>query len=1160
MNTSYETKEPIKIFSIILRTIRSNGKKIPLTKGNVQTPKLGVSTNTKRPNWASQRIPNDQIGRPNENQTPKLGVPTKTKRPNWASQRKPNAQIGRPNEYQTPKLGVSTLRKMKRIKLLLIALLILPVTLQSQKRKKKAVEPVITIQDSLFHGLKWRNIGPFRGGRSVASTGVLGEPMTYYKGTVGGGVWKTTDDGITWKNISDGFFKTATVGSIAVSESNPNIVVVGMGEHAARGVMTSMGDGVYKSTDAGKTWKHLGLDETRHISDVVIHPTDPDIIFVAAQGAQYGPNAQRGIYRSTDGGDTWENVLFVDNDTGASDLVMDMKNPLILYAALWQHRRYPWVMESGGKNSGLYKSTDGGTTWKQLKEGLPKEFGKAGVSVSRANPERVFAVIEAEGEKAGVYRSDDAGKKWTQVNKERINITRSWYYMKVFADTQDENLVYVLNAPVMKSIDGGKSFTPVAVPHGDNHHLWIHPLDNQKMINSNDGGANVSNNGGNSWSTQENQPTAQFYRVITDNLVPYNVYGGQQDNSTVAIASRTNGRGIGWKDWERTAGGESAFLAFDPDNPVLVYGGTYQGIIGKWDTRTQESKSIKQYPELGLSIAPKDSRYRYNWNAPIITSPHDRNTIYHAGNVVFKSTDEGQNWTAISPDLTRNEKERHGPGGGPFTNEAAGGENYNTITYLTESPHEEGVLWAGTDDGLLQVTRDSGSNWSNVTPTGIKDGIINSIEVSPHDAATAYIVVMRYKSMDLASYIFKTSDYGQTWTKITNGITGEHTFTRVVREDKKQKGLLYAGTETGLFISLNDGANWQPFQLNLPVVPINDITIQDNDLVIATSGRAFWILDDIAAIQNIAKTKQSLTIFQPKDTYLYFGGHSDKPVPGLGQNPKSGVTFDYYLPTKMDSTVLTLEVLQNEKVIRTITNQKPKKFTTWPGGPSKPDILPSKKGYNRFTWDFTKEGLPSIEKVFVFGGHEGSAVGPGNYTLRLRTDMDTAETTVTILPNPKVKGSTADYDEQQEMLTTIEETVRAMHTAVNAMRSAKSQLTQYAQLLKNNENASELVKKGDSLLKRITTWEENLIQPKQKTFQDVINFTNKLNAQFLHLRGYISSVEPKPTAGSKERLQDLMQQWQGYKKEHDAIVNKEMSAFNSLYKELDLPAIILTEE
>lgn len=1049
---------------------------------------------------------------------------------------------------------------MKTIRLLLLFLLIAPIGLHSQKRKNKSVPPTVVLEDSLFNGLQWRNIGPFRGGRSVASTGVVGQPMTYYMGTVGGGIWKTKDDGITWNNISDGFLSTATVGAITVSESNPNIIFVGMGEHAARGVMTSMGDGVYKSTNAGKTWKHMGLDETRHISDVIIHPTNPDVIYVAAQGAQYGPSAQRGIYKSTNGGETWENVLFVNNNTGASSLSMDMTNPTILYAAMWEHKRYPWTMVSGGKNSGIYKSTDSGTTWTQLKEGLPQEMGKIGISVSRANPELVFAVIEAEGEKGGVYKSTDAGKKWTQSNKDRINITRSWYYMEIFADPQNENIVYVLNAPVTKSIDGGKTFSPLSTPHGDNHHLWIDPYNNQRMINSNDGGSNVSNNGGKSWSTQENQNTAQFYRVITDNLVPYNVYGGQQDNSTVAIASRTNDAGIDWKDWYAVAGGESAFLAFDPDNPKLIYGGTYQGNIDKWDAATKESKPIKEYPELGLSISPENAKYRYNWNAPIITSPHNRKTIYHGGNVVFKSTDEGQSWNVISPDLTRNETDKHGLGGGPFTNEAAGGEIYNTLTYLTESPHEQGVLWAGSDDGLLHLTKDGGSNWVNVTPEGSKEGIINSIEVSPHDPATAYIVLMRYKSMDLGNYIYKTTDYGATWTKITNGITGAHTFARVVRADKKVKGILYAGTETGLFISLDNGLNWQPLQLNLPVTPINDLTIQDNDLVAATAGRAFWILDDLGAIQHSKDPKKQIHIVKPKDTYLFIGGSSEKPVPGLGSNPKSGVTFDYYLDQAQDSTELKLEVLKNGEAIRTITNQKDKDFKSWPGGPSKPAVLPSKKGYNRFTWDFRKDPLPAIDNVFVLGGLEGSTVGPGIYTLKLTLGNESSETTVEILSRPNVEASAVVYAEQQNHLNTIEETVQEIHNSVNAMRSAKSQLNNYAKLLKNNPKAEALLKQGDSLTKRITTWEENLIQPKQKTFQDVINFENKLNAQLLNLRGYIDVTEPKVTEGAKIRLQDLLDQWNIFKIEHDAIINTEMKNYNTVFESIGIPAIILSEE
>ncbi|MCA0133795.1 VPS10 domain-containing protein [Winogradskyella alexanderae] len=1046
---------------------------------------------------------------------------------------------------------------MKRLKLLVICMLLLPITNYAQRRKKKVTEPTVKLTDSMFHGLKWRNIGPFRGGRSVASSGVIGQPQTYYMGSTGGGVFKTTDAGITWNNISDGFFKMGSVGAIAVSESDTNIVVVGMGEHAARGVMTSMGDGVYKSMDAGKTWEHLGLEKSRHISDVIIHPQNPDIIFVTAQGAQYAPTNERGIYRTMDGGKTWERILFINSTTGASSLSMDMNNPRILYASMWQHRRYPWLIESGGEHSGLYKSVDGGDTWNKLEEGLPETFGKSGISVSRANSERVFAVIEAEGEKGGVYRSDDAGETWNQVNSNRVNIARSWYYMEVFADPQNENVVYVLNAPVMKSIDGGRSFSNIPVPHGDNHHLWINPHDNTNLINSNDGGANISFNGGKSWSTQQNQPTAQFYRVITDNLVPYNVYGGQQDNSAIAIASRTNDGGIDWKDWYSVAGGESAFLAFDPDNPETVFGGTYQGNISKWTKTSREQKAIKQYPELGLSIAPKDSKYRYNWNAPIISSPHNRSTIYHAGNVVFKTTDGGSSWEVVSPDLTKNEKEKHGPGGGPFTNEAAGGENYNTITSLVESQHKEGILYAGTDDGLLHITKDGGNNWENITPEGIEDGIVNSIDVSEHDPATAYVVIMRYKSLDLNSYIFKTTDYGKSWTKIVNGLNDPNGFARVVRADKKQKGLLYAGTETGLYVSNDDGLHWQRFNLNLPTVTINDLIIQDNDLVAATSGRSFWILDDLGALQNMSATPKSVEIYQPKPSFRIFGGTSS--ATGQGQNPRSGVTFDYYLGKDADTLDLKLSVLEGSKIIRTYTNQEPKDFKSWPGGPSKPEVLPSKKGYNRFTWNFNRESLPAINKVFVFGGLSGSSVAPGDYTLRLSLEGETVETMATILPNPDIGTDPKDFAEQQQILVTIENTIRDMHTSVNQMRSAKKQLNSYAKLLKDNDDAKALIEKGEALLKRINSWEENLIQAKQKTFQDVINFNNKLNAQLINLLSYIDQADPKVTQGAKERFADLMKDWQVYKNEHNAIINNEMAAYNQAYKDLNLPAIILNK-
>ena len=1050
---------------------------------------------------------------------------------------------------------------MTRIILFLMTIaVILPATVRPQKKKKNQASQSEAISDTLFHGFKWRNIGPFRGGRSVAASGVVKEPMTYYFGSTGGGVWKTVDDGITWKNVSDGFLKTGTVGAIAVSESDPNVVIVGMGEHAARGVMTSMGDGVYRSDDGGTSWKHIGLDRSRHISDVVIHPTDPELIYVSVQGAQYGPSEERGIYRSKDGGKSWENVLFVDDRTGASSLSMDMRNPRILYAAMWEHGRKPWTMESGGPSSGLFKSVDGGSTWERMQEGLPELMGKSGISVSRANPDRVFAVIEAEGDQAGVYRSDDGGKKWKQVNKDRINITRSWYYMEIFADPVDENLVWVMNAPAMKSIDGGKTFQRVPTPHGDNHHLWIHPYDNQKMINSNDGGANVSNNGGRSWSTQANQPTAQFYRVITDNQVPYHVYGGQQDNSAIGIASRTYVSGIDWQDWYSVAGCESAFLAFDPDDPELIFGGCYQGIIDRWYRNTQLSKEIKEYPELSLGNAPENFKYRYNWNAPIISSPNDRSTIYHAGNVVFKTLDGGNSWEVISPDLTRNDRSRQGPGGKPFTNEAAGGENYNTLMALVESQHEEGVIWAGSDDGLVHLTRDGGQSWANVTPDGLAEGIINSIEVSPHDPATAYITLMRYKFMDLKPYVFKTSDYGKSWKKIVNGFSDEHTFVRVVREDPVQKGLLYAGTETGIYVSFDDGRFWQPFQLNLPVVPVNDLVVQGNDLVAATAGRSFWILDDLGPLQNFSRQHDSLVLFKPRSTHLIFGGSSEEAVPGLGSNPKSGVIVDYYLPSNADSLDLKLEVVQDGEVIRTVTNKKPEKFRTWQGGPPKPSVLPSDQGYQRFVWDFRRDVLPAVDNVFVYGDYRGSRVGPGTYTLRLTLGSNTQEQEVEILANPNVPGDLSDYAEQQQMLEEIEKMIEEIHESVNQMRSAKKQLKGYEALLKDNDEARGLQELGDSLITRIETWETNLIQPDQKTFQDVINFNNRLNAELMYLKGFVDNADPKVTEGSKTRLEDLKQDWTVYRKERDAIVDNEMEAYNAKYRELDIPAIIIKED
>ena len=1040
-----------------------------------------------------------------------------------------------------------------RIPTYFIVLILISTTLIFGQKKKKdnKKESIASIK---FNNLNWRNIGPFRGGRSVASSGVLKNPSTFYMGSTGGGVWKTEDYGTHWKNISDGFFATGTVGAISVSESDPNIVIVGMGEHAARGVMTSMGDGVYKSEDAGVTWKHIGLNYSRHISDIQIHPTNPDIFYVAVQGAQYGPSKERGIYKTLDGGKTWIKSLFVGEFSGASSLSMDMNNPRTLYAAIWDHERTPWQMRSGGSNSGIYKSSDGGEKWIRLEKGLPKIIGKSGISVSRANPSIVYINLEGEEEKSGVYRSDNSGETWKQVNKNRIAVTRSWYYMEVFADPQDENVVYVLNAPALKSIDKGETFKKLSTPHGDNHHLWIHPYNNKLMINSNDGGANVSLNGGKSWSTQQNQPTAQFYRVIADAQVPYHVYGGQQDNSAIGIKSRDSDSGIDWKDWYSVAGCESAFLAFDPYNPEVIFGGCYQGIIERWHRSSNSGKGIKEYPELSLGNIPKDFKFRYNWNAPILRAPSDPNTIYHAGNVVFKTKDGGNKWEVISPDLTRNNKSQQIPGGTPFTNEAAGGENYNTLMSLATSPHDSAVLWAGSDDGLIHITKDGGKNWKNVTPRNLKEGIINSIEVSPHKSGKAYITMMRYKFMDLTPYVYKTEDYGKSWKLITDGIKGEHNFVRVVRADKKIPGLLYAGSETGFYISHNDGDRWDLFQNNLPIVPINDLFIQDNDLIAATAGRSFWILDDLSPIQE-QKMVSDLYLITPKANYRIFSGKTSKNS-NQGTNPLNGVIFDYHLPKAEDSLEVSLEIFSNEKLIRSYNSKKTTKIKSWPGGPDPEQILPKKEGFNRFHWDLRREPLPSVDNVFVYGSYLGTRVAPGDYKARLKFNGLEREVLFSVLPNPNMPYKISDFEEQQNLLTEIEIGIKNIHQTVTKMRKVQKQLSNYREILKDNFSYETLLKKAEGIEQKLKDWEQNLIQPKQKTFQDVINFNNKLNAQWMYLKDFVDSEHPKVTQGALERYKDLQNEWFIQRTSLENIIEIDFKSFENEFKSAKVPALV----
>lgn len=1051
---------------------------------------------------------------------------------------------------------------VRKFTLLFIAL-IFSLAVEAQKSKSKSNDPVSSFSGELYKGLKWRNIGPFRGGRSNAVSGVIQNDQVYFTGYTGGGIWKTEDAGLTWRNISDGFFSTSSVGDIAVSESDPNVIYVGMGEHAVRGVMTSYGDGVYKSVDGGRTWKNIGLENTRHISDVIIHPTNPDIVFVAAQGAVHGASADRGIYKSADGGNTWRKVLFVDENSGASSLSMDLTNPRILYAATWQHRRYPWKVESGGAGSSIWKSTDGGENWTKINEGLPKPMGKIGVSVSRANPNRVFAIVEAEKGKDGLYRSDDGGKKWSHLSSDQNITSRSWYYMEVFADPNNADIVYVLNAPMMKSIDGGRTFQNIRVGHGDTHDLWINPKNAQNMILGDDGGGEITFNGGKSWSPQNNQPTAQFYRVNVDNRFPFYVYGGQQDNSSVVIKSRNNSFGLTEHDWFEGPGCESAYIAFDPDNPVLMYGGCYQGIIDVLDTRTNERKDIMQYPSTNLAYKAKDMKYRFNWNAPIITSPHDPNTIFHTANVVFKTTNGGLNWEVISPDLTRNDTTKQQQGGGPITNEGAGGENYNTIYYLIESKHEKGVMYAGSDCGLVHITKDGGTTWQNVTPQGLPESMIHSIEISQHDKGTVYISASRYKFNDLGSYTYKSTDYGKSWSRISTGIEAND-FIKVIREDKKVKDLLYAGAERGFYVSFNGGAAWNKLQLNLPVVPVTDLIIQGNDLVASTAGRAFWILDDLSAIQQSKGSfgNTIVKLFQPKQTVRYpavtipeWMGN----IPGLGMNPMDGVMLDYYLKEKADTAnVVTLEILDpTGNLVRKYTSKKDESFKPFPGGPPAPQVIPAEAGINRFAWDFRTGTLPEISNAFVYGDYRGHRVAPGKYRARITFKGESSETDFEIVQDPNLKASAADWSAQQQFLKQVSDRIVEIHAAVNNMRKVKKQLEAHQELLKDKTAMKDVAEAAKTLVKKIDLWESNLVQTKQKNFQDVINFPSKLNTEFFAIRSVVDVHDPRITQGARDRFTDLEKQWAVYQEQMKVIQSDDIGKYNDLFRQKNIPAIVL---
>ena len=1019
-------------------------------------------------------------------------------------------------------------------------------------------------QEILSKAVHYRNIGPFRGGRSVAASGVVQHPMVYYMGTTGGGLWKTEDAGQHWNNVSDGFFNTGSVGAVAVSESHPDIIYVGMGEHAPRGVMTTYGDGVYKSLDGGKTWQHMGLEATQHISRIRIHPSNPDIVYVAAQGALHGPNQERGIYKTIDGGKNWVKQLFVNSLSGAAELSMDMQNPEVLYAAMWEHQRLPWQVVSGGDGSGLYKTVDGGVHWTLLENGLPEEKGKMAIAVSRVNPSKVVALIESDSrqEKGGLFVSEDSGENWTRVSADHRLIQRAWYYTEVFLDPIDADTIYVMSATAYKSIDGGKNWEEMNPAHGDYHDLWIHPTNNKQMVLADDGGAAISFNGGLSWSSQNNMPTAQFYRVNADHLFPYNIYGGQQDNTSVKISSISLGNGgIGAESWEASAGGESAFLAFDPDQPDVVLGGSYLGTIDAYYPKSKSSTNIMIDPIQYLGMAASEMTYRFNWNAPIIRSVHESNTYFHGAQYVLKTIDVGQSWEIISPDLTMNDASKQVHGGGPYTIEAVGAENYGTLSYIVESPHEKGLLYTGSDDGLVHITKDGGISWKNITPRGLPETIINAIDVSAHDPGTVYIATTRYKFNDKMPGLYKSVNYGERWEKISTGIP-EGSFTRVVREDPVVKDLLFAGTEKGIFVSYNGGKFWEPMQLNLPNVPITDLLIKNNDLIVATQGRSFWVLDDLDLIRQATPAAlNGIQFFTPEPAILgnWYSSMNAAEPKGTdvlqGVNPTNGVVFYYHLPEGISEKDISLEIRDaNNHLIRRFVGIKDPTYKAYEGAPSPAPLLGVNNGLNRFVWDMKHHSLPGIPEAYIETSYSGHRALPGVYKAILRIGEVQKQVAVRLESNPLEALDEKALIEWDTFMTAGENTYREMAEMVNTLYSLQLDLKD---LLGNDEISGNTALKEaiTEVLESTISFDNDMIQRLSKAYDDVENYPNKFTASYLYVLNQTASSLPKLNMGSVSRMAVLNKEWALLKVRGENLKNEKVPQLNKLLWNAGIGAI-----
>lgn len=1018
-------------------------------------------------------------------------------------------------------------------------------SLKAQTRNVGAV----SFDPSLYEGMEWRLVGPYRGGRAGTVTGVPGHPNLYYMGTAGGGVWRSADAGQTWACISDGFFG-GSIGAVAVSESDPNVIYVGEGEQTVRGNVSS-GWGLWRSTDAGKNWKHIGLKESEHIGRIRVHPDNPDLVYVAVMGNLWKPSDMRGVYRSSDGGETWERILFESEKAGAVDLILDPNNPRIIYASTWEIRRNGFRMDSGGPGSHLWKSLDGGDTWTKLTDrpGLPQGvIGIIGVTVSPQNSERVWAIMEAED--GGVFRSDDGGETWIKTSENRALRQRAWYYSRIYADSQDEDAVYVLNVSFWKSQDGGKTFRSIDTPHSDHHDLWIDPDDNRRMAIADDGGAQVSTDGGVNWTTYHNQPTAQFYRVTTDNHFPYRIYGAQQDNSTVRILHRTSGNAITERDWEPSAGGESAHLAPDPESPDIVYGGTYKGYMMRLDHSLGQTRSTNVWPFNPAGSGAEVMKYRFNWNYPVFFSPHDPDKLYAASNHLHVSYNEGQSWEVISPDLTRADPETIKSSGGPITQDNTGVEYYATIFAVAESPYEEDLIWAGSDDGLIHVTRDGGENWENVTPPmSPKNNMINCIDVHPTIKGGVYVAATSYKFGDYRPYLYKSLDYGKTWEVITMGIDPNH-YTRAIRADPERPGLLYAGTEWGMYISFDDGASWQPFQLNLPIVSIRDLHIRDNNLIAATHGRSFWMIDDLKPLHqlNDEVAAGKAFLFEPKPSYrMAQGGWGGRDERLEGENHPDGVIFHYFVKDYDEGQEVKLEVMESDgALIQTFSNK----------AKERDEKLEVQEGGNRFVWDMRYPGFVEFPGMVLYSSpNQGPKAVPGTYRARLTVDGASVEQPFEIIEDPRLETTREEFQEQFNFLTRVRDKVSEAHQAILDIRSVRKDIEYLKEKVGDKAEYENLRKAAENLEEEMTIIENKIHETRNQSRQDPLNYGIKVNNRLAFLMADQQRGDYPPTDQAKEVFRELSQELNGYLQELNGLMEEQLEKVNELADQKELPAL-----